>query len=154
MLFQLIYVSTAVDELDDEGLVQLLTTSRRNNVRDNITGMLLYRDGHFMQVMEGEYLNVMSLYDRIRVDSRHRNVDILRAEHIWVRDFPDWTMGFECLDQFDPGALSGFSRFLEHEFRSTFFTGDDDTARTMLAAFRDVPSAANQMPGVQAAGQA
>ncbi len=152
MLFQLIYVSTAVEELDDDGLIELLTTSRRNNVRDNITGMLLYRGGHFMQVMEGEYLNVMSLYDRIRVDDRHRNVDILRAEHVRARDFPDWTMGFECLDEFDPSTLSGFTRFLEHDFRSGFFTGDDDTARAMLAAFRDVPSAATQLPRAGAVG--
>ena len=146
MLFHLIYVSTAVDALDGDDLIDLLTASRRNNVRDHITGMLLYRGGHFMQVIEGEYLNVMSLFDRIRVDNRHRNVDILRADHIQERDFPDWTMGFECLDAFDPGTLSGFTHFLEHDFRSEFFTGDEDTAHAMLAAFRDVPSAGSRMP--------
>lgn len=146
MLFHLIYVSTAVDDLDDDGLVSLLTSSRRNNVRDHITGMLLYRGGHFMQVIEGEYLNVMSLFDRVRQDARHRNVDILRADHIEVRDFPDWTMGFECLDEFDPAALSGFTHFLEHDFRSDFFTGDEDTAHAMLAAFRDMPAVATRLP--------
>ncbi len=152
MLFHLIYVSTAVDELDDEGLIDLLTTSRRNNVRDHITGMLLYRGGHFMQVIEGEYLHVMSLFDRIKSDRRHRNVDILRADHIQTRDFSDWSMGFECLDDFDPGTLSGFTDFLDHDFRSGFFAGDEDTAYAMLAAFRDVPSAGNQMPAREAVG--
>ena len=52
-LVSLIYVSSGVRVLTDAEIFEILTQSRRNNERCGITGLLLYRDGNLMQVLEG-----------------------------------------------------------------------------------------------------
>jgi len=106
----------------DKDLVALLHSCRLQNGRSNITGMLLYKDGHFMQVLEGEKSMIMKVFSRISTDSRHDSVDILRAELIQHRDFPSWTMGFKNIDEVDPVSVLGYTRFLDFGFRSPHFS--------------------------------
>ncbi len=137
MLFHLIYVSTAVAPMSEEDLVSLLHQCRARNERHRITGMLLYRDGHFMQVLEGEEANVMRIFKDIEHDRRHKNVDVLRAEYIQNREFPNWTMGFHNIDELDPSTVPGFTRFLEHGFKSEYFSENSVEAHAMLLAFKE-----------------
>ena len=137
MLFHLIYVSTAVAPMSDDDLMSLLRQSRARNERHRITGMLLYRGGHFMQVLEGEEASVMSIFNDIERDRRHKNVDVLRAEYIQHREFPDWTMGFHNIDELDPATVPGFTRFLEHDFKSAYFAENSVEAHAMLLAFKE-----------------
>ena len=141
MLFHLIYVSTAVVPMNDDDLVSLLHQARARNERSRITGMLLYRNGHFMQVLEGEEATVMKVFADIQNDWRHKSVHTLRSEYIQYRNFPDWTMGFLNVDNFDASAVPGFSRFMEHDFRSDYFIEESVEAHAMLSAFKGVPSA-------------
>lgn len=48
------YVSSATQLLSTEQLDDLLLTCRRNNLARELTGALLYQDGNFIQVLEGE----------------------------------------------------------------------------------------------------
>ena len=64
-MFRLIYVSTAVRLLNKDELVEILNVSREKNARLNITGLLLYKDGNFMQLLEGRKEDVLALYDVI-----------------------------------------------------------------------------------------
>lgn len=52
--------------------VSLLQQSRENNLRLGITGLLLYKDLDFTQVIEGEDSTVQKLSSRIERDPRHR----------------------------------------------------------------------------------
>jgi len=63
-LVSLVYVSSSVRELDDSEILNILRTSQRNNERRNITGMLLYKDGNFLQVLEGTDRSVTELMER------------------------------------------------------------------------------------------
>ena len=139
MLFHLIYVSTAVKPMNGDELVSLLEQSRARNKRHRITGMLLYSDGHFMQVLEGEEASVMKIFEDIKRDHRHTKVDVLRAEYIQYRNFPDWTMGFRNIDKLDPATVPGYTRFLEHDFTSEYFATNSVEAHAMLLAFKDKP---------------
>ena len=139
MLFHLIYVSTAVVPMNDDDLVSLLRQARARNDRHRITGMLLYKDGHFMQVLEGEEASVEKVFADILKDRRHKSVDKLRSEYIQYRNFPDWTMGFANVDNLDPSTVPGFSRYMERGFRSEFFAEDSVEAHAMLSAFKRVP---------------
>ncbi|MDH3420512.1 MAG: BLUF domain-containing protein [Gammaproteobacteria bacterium] len=87
MLCHLIYVSTAVTPTDSEELAQLLRQSRARNKEPHITGMLLYKGGHFMQVLEGGRIAVQTVFASIRQDRRHENIDVLREEPIEQRAF-------------------------------------------------------------------
>jgi len=122
--------------MSDAELVELLLQSRARNERLRLTGMLLYKDENFMQVLEGNEADVMKVFADIEVDARHKNIDVLRSEYIQNRNFPNWTMGFANVNNLDPRALPGFSRFMERNFRSAYFTEDSIEAHAMLVAFK------------------
>ena len=128
--------------MSDTDLVLLLRDSRDLNAESRITGMLLYKDGHFMQVLEGEEKDVMETFGRIELDHRHKSIDVVRSEYLQYRNFPDWTMGFANMDNLGPTTVPGFSRFLERGFRSSYFAEDAIEAHAMLMAFKGIKAAA------------
>ena len=87
-----------VRPLTDPELVDLLVECRSRNADRGITGLLLYRQGRVLQMLEGDELVVRNLYDRIRMDVRHEHVTNVWAGTASGRRFPDWSMGFEDLD--------------------------------------------------------
>ena len=72
----------------------ILAASRANNSRDGITGVLLYSDGCFAQVLEGPLDAIEATFERIQCDPRHGEVTVIRSEPITARDFPEWSMAF------------------------------------------------------------
>lgn len=100
---------------------QILAISRQNNVRDNITGALMFNSGCFAQVLEGPIEAVEAAFERIQQDDRHGEVSLLALDPIPARSFPNWAMGyvgssadhtekFAGIGQasgFDPASLSG-----------------------------------------------
>jgi Sensors of blue-light using FAD len=70
-VFSLLYLSQSTIPFSKQDLRELLTKSRENNSQLGITGMLLFKGGNFLQVLEGRQETVMSLYERISRDSRH-----------------------------------------------------------------------------------
>ena len=136
-MFHIIYVSTAVEPMSDDALKELLHTSRVNNERNRVTGMLLYKNGHFMQVIEGDEARVTELMNIIEKDIRHKNVDILRSAYIQSRDFPNWTMGFQNLDTEDYSKIPGFTKLLESDFKPEYFAENTTEAHALLLAFKE-----------------
>ena len=107
MLTTLIYISSALREMDDAELDQLLVEARAQNLALDITGMLLYSGGTFMQVLEGERDTVLRLYARIINDPRHKDVTLIEHETCETRCFPDWSMGFRRISSGESGCESG-----------------------------------------------
>ena len=64
-MFQLVYLSSASQPFSEDDLVALLTQARQNNTAHGLTGMLLYKDGNFMQVLEGDEAEVRRLFHTI-----------------------------------------------------------------------------------------
>lgn len=73
-LIHLIYASSATRQLQEEDLVAILSKAHTNNARLGVTGMLLYRGGNFLQVLEGEEQVVEELFKVITQDPRHHDV--------------------------------------------------------------------------------
>lgn len=140
VLFHLIYVSTEAWPMSEDDLVSLLKQSRARNERLRITGMLLYKGGFFMQVLEGEEAHVLEVFADIETDIRHKRVFKIVSEYIQHRDFPDWTMGFTNIDTLDPSSVPAYTPFLEHDFRSDYFSGDSVEAHSLLLAFKNAPA--------------
>ena len=65
MPFRLIYSSAAAPDLDMDDLQQMLAESRVRNRARGITGVLVYVDGVFLQILEGEKEKVLELMDAI-----------------------------------------------------------------------------------------
>ncbi|MBE7158975.1 MAG: BLUF domain-containing protein [Rhodospirillales bacterium] len=135
-LFCLVYVSSAVGVFSSEDLVALLATSRRNNARDGVTGMLLYRQGNFMQVLEGEEEKVRAVHERIQGDSRHRGLITLLQQPIEARQFGGWSMGFRNLSDPSLQKTPGYSDFLNQPRRTDRFFGTPSRVQKLLRMFR------------------
>src|SRR5580704_13094071 len=111
-LIQYVYASMATHKLEGEALRELVKNARANNARLEITGLLFYKNGSFMQVLEGEEGKTTRLLEKIRKDTRHDGMVILRRHGIQERAFPDWAMGFVYVPQKRHEPLAGLLEFL------------------------------------------
>lgn len=136
-MLSLIYVSSSVKLMNDEELLDILKVSRENNLSKDITGLLLYKGGNFMQALEGPEELVMALYETIRQDPRHKDVSIISQEQIQKRQFPAWEMAFTNLDNPDIANEPGYSQFLHAEFTADVYRQNPLRAYIMLLTFRD-----------------
>lgn len=91
-MFQLTYISTAVVGLATTDIDAILRSSRRNNVRDGITGLLVHDDVRFLQALEGDRLLVEEAFRRIKADKRHRAAVMLSEREVPDRQFGHWAM--------------------------------------------------------------
>ncbi len=114
-LASLVYVSNACYEMSDNDLLDILETARKFNKIRKITGLLLYRDGFFIQALEGDFNKIGELFDLICQDRRHTCVIKLYHEAIEERRFSQWAMGFASPDFMQLKEIPGFSDFMQPE---------------------------------------
>ena len=95
-MHQLIYTSRATFALMDDDLLALLRWSRQWNEKEGVTGVLLYGDAQFVQVIEGSKEKVEYLYGHIIHDRRHYDLTELAYGPVTMRRFTQWTMGFHA----------------------------------------------------------
>ena len=131
-LIQLIYVSSAVELFTQQQLNNLLSLARDENKKHEITGLLLYKDGDFMQVIEGKETDIDQLFDNIIRDKTHSGVIRLLKEPIEQRNFSNWSMGFKNLSS---EYIDGFSDFLSATPEDTLLPGK---AKVMLLSFKNI----------------
>ena len=96
-MYHLIYASSARHPLNADELSELLNVSITNNALRNITGFLIYTEGEFIQILEGEKVDVEVIFDKILNDKRHHEIKVLVREVIKRRSFETWSMGFKTL---------------------------------------------------------
>ncbi len=137
-LVTLVYTSTAAENVNDEMLKEILNVSREKNAQRNVTGMLLYRDGIFLQALEGEADVVDALYARIATDPRHKNPSIVYRGPIYSRSFMQWAMGFNPISDHDIKRLPGFNNALEDEMDFAALVARPGQASILLEAFKDL----------------
>lgn len=104
----IIYLSTAIKLLSDDELINLLNEARKNNADHYISGVLLYSEGTFIQLLEGEDADVDYIYSKIKQDKRHKNMITLIDDPIQERNFSDWLMGFTSVKADKVTHLMGY----------------------------------------------
>lgn len=108
-VFQLVYRSEAAQPMGGTELRELLRQARQKNHRLAVTGVLLYKAGGFLQVLEGREETVRALSATIREDPRHDDVETLLTTRAPRRVFPGWSMGLDNLEAVsadEPGVTS------------------------------------------------
>jgi len=130
------YLSSASYPYSDGDLATLLMHSRANNGRAGVTGMLLYRDGQFLQVLEGPEDAVRERYERIAADPRHRDVHKLMEETVTERQFPSWTMGYRAVTDTLADVIPGYVDFFGTRSARLDLTEKTSRARLLLEWFR------------------
>lgn len=135
-MFSLTYVSSAVAPFTAEDLEALLNQCVRDNKRVGITGMLLYKDGNFMQSLEGPEDHVRRLHAKIGVDPRHRGLITLLQGDSGDRQFPNWSMSCRNLTGFKPSGIAGYDEFLNSPLTGAEFNGNPSRAHQLLLMFK------------------
>ena len=104
-MIQVLYVSSGAGRISLDDVSRILAVARRNNGKSGVTGMLLFCDGNFLQLLEGSAAAVDQTLERIARDRRHKNMTVLLRAPISSRSFVDWSMGFEPVDSGHPPAV-------------------------------------------------
>ena len=135
-LITLIYGSSARLPMTDDSLLDILKKAREKNGKLNVTGMLLYKGGNFLQILEGQPDVVYGLYAVIEKDPRHYMIRTFAKRSITERAFGQWEMGFVNLQKIDLSKIDGYSGYLEEPLNSERFT-DFNFAHIFLTAFKE-----------------
>ncbi|ADV84143.1 BLUF domain-containing protein [Terriglobus saanensis] len=112
-LMHCIYASVATVPLNTAELVDILLVARANNKHRGITGILLYTEGSFFQILEGAPEDVAATYAKTAEDHLFTRVTDIISEPIAKRAFSDWTMGFSDLTHAEQAAIGGLNDFFQ-----------------------------------------
>jgi Sensors of blue-light using FAD len=92
--YQIIYSSEAATPMQTDDLQALLDHARRSNGAKGITGALVYAEGMFLQILEGDKVVLQGLMTKIQRDVRHENVFVLRKGEVPTAIFGGWKMAY------------------------------------------------------------
>ena len=134
---ELIYTSRAYHEMTQEELEELLVQSREKNSRLNITGLLVYGNQEFVQLLEGNKDDIFDLFHRIKKDERNYNVVLRWNGIIENRSFNSWSMAFINSDKLDHTINQSYSRYLQDGISSLDLTGSESLGRKLLLWMRN-----------------
>lgn len=134
-MVRLIYFSTATNLMSQEELLKILEVSRVKNKENDITGMLLYLSGNFIQVLEGERNKVDETFKRIEKDSRHHGCIVADENEITQRSFGEWSMGFKYFND-NAKNIEGFSEFINKKLPAEKVVKVQDEAIELLHSFK------------------
>lgn len=138
LLLQLIYISGASVPFSQKELKALLRKARENNHEMNVSGILIFHEGAFFQVLEGPPEAVYTIYDRISQDQRHSEVQLLLKSEVEERSFPDWSMGFVNIEkEEDLKSIPGFTDFFKRGFSLPEMRKESSQLGRVLKEFRD-----------------
>lgn len=104
----LVYLSTASIYFQPNLVEEMLTNFRASNHAQEITGLLLYSYGQFLQYIEGNVQSIDKLVKKIEKDRRHHSMVVLETGTLAERLFPDWSMSFEDISLIKRSGLKGF----------------------------------------------
>ncbi len=99
--------------------------------------MLLYKDGNFLQVLEGSDTSVTELMETVERDNRHRGVLVLTKKPIQERQFPNWSMAFKNLGALSDEDKVAFSPFLSGSFLDEDFRRKPERCYKLLLHFKE-----------------
>ena len=135
-LLSTVYVSSATELMSREQLFEILRLSQANNGKVGVTGMLLYKDGNFLQVLEGPEAATQSVLNRVETDPRHRGIIVLAKRKIKRRHFGKWSMAFANVEEIPAELNQAFSPFLQNSLLDDSFKREPDLCYKLLLSFK------------------
>ncbi len=128
--------------MSKQDLFDILGASRRNNPKIDVTGLLLYQNGQFAQVLEGPERAVRDTFERIKQDERHTNVSVTIENHTAGREFGNWEMGFADVAITEDGRVQGLSDFMVGEASTDEIFAYESKVKTFLKMFQNLTASA------------
>ena len=136
MFYYVVYVSSASQPFSKAALLDLLEKARSKNSSLGVTGMLLFKDGNFMQVLEGEQETVKNLAKTIERDPRHKDFTLLVQGTSEQRFFSDWSMGFRDLGDTNIPKPPGYTEFMNSPLTRSELSNDNNRCLKLLRLFK------------------
>ncbi len=93
-LYCLVYTSTATRPLAKSDLEHILSEARKRNLQEQVTGLLLFTEGKFMQYLEGPQSGVLKIFDLIKQSSLHGQITEVSRQEVGKREYGGWSMAF------------------------------------------------------------
>lgn len=115
-MYHLAYFSTATQHFTEDELKTLLESSKKNNQPAKITGVLLFIEGCFLQILEGPKDIVKSLFQKVKKDNRHKDVLRIFEGEVTERSFDKWSMGFKNIPFVEYKTQLGFEDISNEDF--------------------------------------
>ncbi len=109
MTYRIIYTSVSSTPMQQDNLEDLLEQAQGNNRGKGITGALVYVNGVFLQILEGERDAVQQLMQSISRDFRHERVTVLQAGDVAAAAFSDWDMAYVSATPQEVATWAGLS---------------------------------------------
>lgn len=135
MIYYMVYSSKGAPLLTENTLRNILTKSRENNKELDITGILLFSNNNFIQVLEGEKEKVISVYNRIVADNRHslvlKKIEGYQPERI----FAEWSMAYKPLSSEQYKEAEGYLNLSENTLDAQTATHEGNPVLILLRKF-------------------
>lgn len=130
----LIYVSKAEENVDYTEILNILTHSWKYNHNSYISGMLVYDNRHFIQVIQGPIATIDKLYARISHDPRHTDIKLIGEELLHERDCSGWGIGFYD----DQEVANVFYESFNVEHGEALYDANYADAKSLLLTLKNV----------------
>lgn len=116
-LHLIVYMSeaTIAEEQVDDTLNDIVKVAKKQNRAHQITGVLFYVQGKFLQVIEGPEKYLRQLMENIERDKRNKDIHYLIDEPVITRGFRKWNM-----DAFKLGSGKSFDLDTLKEITANF----------------------------------
>lgn len=135
-MIQITYISSETRPMLQEDLDDILCKSRKNNIELGITGMLLYANKTFIQILEGEEKSVNDLLRRIKKDPRHRDFRLVSKKEIKQRQYLEWSMGFKNITKDNFESIEGIQKLEHKNFNTSFLANHANIVDTLMEHYR------------------
>ena len=132
-MYFILYISSASKPMNDNELFELLEEVRGKNTKIEITGMLLYKGGNFLQMLEGEKEIVEALFQTIKKDPRHKDIVTVMEDETEKRIFETWSMGFVNMDK--KGEYPKYEDYIHENLNFRDFDEEAEEAYEFICAF-------------------
>jgi len=133
MTLQAIYISAATKPFSSEELAELLEKARENNSQKGVSGLLVYHQGSFLQILEGPKKAVEDTLKVIESDPRHTNVRLLLKDDVEEQEYEEWSMGYV-----DPtGASKIIDGFVGYNGKLDALTMEPSRAKSIVRKFKE-----------------
>ncbi|GJM00501.1 MAG: hypothetical protein DHS20C07_21800 [Methyloligella sp.] len=115
---QLLYISSQSKKLNINDVRQIVRKSQKRNKQHNVTGLLLYYEGCFCQVIEGYPKDIEVIFDYISNDHKHRSLITLQDDFVDQRAFKEWTMAFQNInhDELTQNDIEEIKAYISEKF--------------------------------------
>jgi hypothetical protein len=132
-LIRVIYLCSAPAGINEHEILRLLKQARIANRKRNVSGMLLYIGGSFLQTLEGEAAMIDTVSGSVFRDKPGIRLTPIAREPIAEREFGEWTMGFATVDPLEAGRLLGDEQLFSSS--RSLARLDPEGAATLLSIF-------------------